>query len=275
MTKILVTGGAGTLGSHVVRKLLANGYTVRIMSRKSQPGDLLPGTEWVQGDLESGRGIEEAVSGVDVIVHAASHANPLKNVHTQRVDVDGTRTMLEKARAAGVAHVVYISIVGIDRVSLPYYQCKLATEDVIKNGGIPWSILRATQFHSFIDLILQEATKLPLVAPLPTDFRCQPVDEGEVAARLCEIVTAGPAKANAYWPDMGGPAVLTLGEMAHTWLAQRHLRRTIIPLYMPGKAADGFRRGGNTCPEHAFGKVSWEAWLQEKYGDSVAQESLV
>ena len=263
MTKVLVTGGAGTLGSHVVRKLLANGYTVRIMSRKSQPADLLPGTEWAQADLESGQGIAEAVSGVDVIVHAASNTLPLKSKRTQRVDREGTRTMLEKARAAHVAHIVYISIVGIDRVPLPYYHYKLATEEVLKNGGIPWSILRATQFHSLIDLILQVATKLPPVALLPTDFRCQPVDEDEVAARLCEIVAAGPAKANAYWPDMGGPAVLTLGEMARLWLAQRHLQRIIIPLYLPGKAADGFRQGGNTCPEHAFGRVTWETWLKD------------
>ncbi len=264
MTKVLVTGGTGALGRHVVRKLVSNGYTVRIMSRKSQPDDVLPGTQWAPADLESGQGINEAVSGVDVIVHAATHPLPLKSKRTQRVDIEGTRNLLERARVAQVAHIVYISIVGIDRVPLPYYQYKLATEEVIKNGGIPWSILRATQFHSLIDLILQAATKLPLVAILPTDFRCQPVDEEEVAARLCEIVAAGLASANAYWPEMGGPVVLTLGEMARTWLAQRHVQRIIIPLYLPGKAADGFRQGGNTCPEQALGRGTWEAWLQKK-----------
>lgn len=74
MTKVLVTGGTGSLGRYIVRKLLLNGYAVRIMSRKSQPDGLLLSTEWAQADLESGQGIDEAVSGIDVIVHAATRA---------------------------------------------------------------------------------------------------------------------------------------------------------------------------------------------------------
>ena len=119
MTKVLVTGGAGMLGREVVKQLTATGSRARIMSRKRRPPDVLSATEWVQADLETGQGVADAVSEIDVVVHAAS--SPFR--HTRQIDVDGTRFLLEQARAAGVAHVIYISIVGIDRIPYDYYRC--------------------------------------------------------------------------------------------------------------------------------------------------------
>ena len=72
MTKVLVTGGAGRLGSKIVKELTVTGYRVRIMSRKRQPPNVLSTTEWVQADLETSQGIADAVTGIDVVVHAAS-----------------------------------------------------------------------------------------------------------------------------------------------------------------------------------------------------------
>jgi len=112
MTRVLVTGGNGGLGSEVVPRLLQAGCTVRVMSRKSSQANRLPAAEWAQANLETGQGILEAVSDIDVIVHAATSV--IK--HTRQVDVEGTRMLLERARAAGVSHVIYISIVGIDRI---------------------------------------------------------------------------------------------------------------------------------------------------------------
>ncbi len=258
MTRVLVTGGNGALGREVVTQLIATGHTARIMSRRRQPTSLLPGTEWAQADLETGRGVSEAVSDIDVIIHAATSVTR----HTQQVDVDGTRLLLEKARAAGVSHVIYISIVGIDLIPFPYYRYKLATEAVIKSAGIPWSILRATQFHTLLDLFLRSLTKLPLVTILTTDLKFQPIAPSEVASRLCEIMTAGPGD---HLPDIGGPQVQTLGELAHTWLNIRGLRRALIHLPLPGKVAQGFRRGYNTCPEHVLGKITWAEWVRGKY----------
>jgi uncharacterized protein YbjT (DUF2867 family) len=242
----------------VVKKLSETGYTARIMSRRPQSASLLPGAEWAQADLETGQGLSEAVSGIDVIVHAATSFPR----HTQQIDVDGTRLLLKKARDAGVSHVIYISIVGIDRIPFAYYRYKLAAEEVIKSAGIPWSILRATQFHYLLDLFLRALTWLPLVTLLPTDLRFQPVATSEVASRLCEIVTAGPG---GRLPDMGGPQVHTFGELAHTWLNIRGMHRAVIPLHLPGRVAQGFRRGYNTCPEHALGKITWEEWVRWKY----------
>ena len=259
MTKVLVTGGAGRLGNKVVKELTETGYSVRIMGRKRQPTNLLSATEWAQADLETGQGITDAVAGIDVIVHAAS--SPFK--HTQQIDVDGTRLLLEQARVAGVAHVIYISIVGIDRIPYHYYRAKLAAEELVKNSGIPWSLLRATQFHYLVDLFFQATTKVPLVTLLPTDLQCQSIAESEVASRLCEIVVAGPSGRLA---DLGGPEVLTTGEMARTWLMLREMHRCVLPLHLPGKVAQGFRRGYNTCPDQPVrGHITWTEWVQSKY----------
>jgi uncharacterized protein YbjT (DUF2867 family) len=242
MTNVLVTGGAGRLGRKVVKELTATGYRERIMSRKPQPANLLSATEWAQADLETGQGIADAVTGIDVVVHAAS--SPFK--HTRQIDIDGTRLLLEQARAAGVAHVIYISIVGIDRIPYSYYHAKLAAEELVKNNGIPWSLLRATQFHYLVDLFFQAATKLPVVTLLPTELQCQSIAESEVANRLCELVAAGPRGRLA---DLGGPEELTAGEMMDSWLKLRGMHRRVLPLHIPGKVAQGFRCGYNTCPD--------------------------
>jgi len=259
MTKVLVTGGVGMLGSKVVKELTETGYSVRIMSRKRQPTNLLSTTEWAQADLETGQGVANAVAGIDVVVHAAS--SPFK--HTRQIDVEGTRLLLEQARVAGVAHVIYVSIVGIDRIPYSYYRAKLAAEELVRNSGIPWSLFRATQFHYLVDLFFQAATKVPLVTLLPTDLQCQSIAESEVASRVCEIVVAGPRGRLA---DLGGPEVLTTGEMLHSWLKLRGMHRRVLPLHLPGKVAQGFRRGYNTCPDQPVrGRITWTEWVQSKY----------
>ena len=256
MQHILVTGGAGRLGRLVVTHLSAAGYPVRGMSRRANPGEDWPGAEWKQADLKTGAGLVEAVQGMDVLVHLASKGN-------WQIDFEGTRRLLDAARQAGVSHVVYISIVGIDKVPYALGKAKLASENLIERSGIPWSILRATQFHYLIDVLLRFLTRLPLVALVPTDLPLQPVAEEEVARRLAEIVQAGPS---GRLPDIGGPQVYTSRELARIWLKQRGIHRVIIPLWLPGKTARGVRKGGNTCPQQATGTISWEAWLQQHYG---------
>jgi uncharacterized protein YbjT (DUF2867 family) len=252
MQQILVTGGAGHLGRLVVKHLSQAGYPVRGMSRRASPGEGWYGAEWKQADLVTGVGVQEAVKGMDVVVHLAGKGN-------WKVDYGGTHCLVEAAQKAAISHLVFISIVGIDQVPYATGKAKLACEDLIEHSGLPWSILRATQFHYGMDFLLNVLTRLPLVALVPSDLLLQPVAEEDVAERLCEIVQAGPS---GRLPDMGGPQVYTTGELAHIWLRQRGMRRAIIPLRLPGKTARAMRQGGNTCPEQATGTVSWEAWLQ-------------
>src|SRR3990172_2973042 len=147
VTTILVTGGSGGLGSELVPRLAA-GHTVRILSRRPRPPSAT--TEWAQGELATGEGLAEAVAGVDMIVHAAS--SPFGK--TRQVDVEGIRRLLPAA-APATPHLFYISIVGVDRIPFPYYRAKLAAEKLVEEPAVPYTILRATQFHTLIDRLLR------------------------------------------------------------------------------------------------------------------------
>lgn len=212
-----------------------------------------------------GSGISEAGAGVDTIVHAATNF-----FSSGRVDIAGTKRLLDAARAAGVSHVLYVSIVGIECNPFAYYQNKLKAEALVQASGVPWSIQRAAQFYPFIDVLLRMFIHWP-VALLPTDFQFQPMDIGEAAVRMVESVVAGPA---GWLPDIGGPEVRSLGDLAQPWMQARGLRRPIARLPLPGKTAAAFRNGYITCPDHKYGKIRWEEWLQETYGQDQAAASL-
>jgi len=271
MNRVLVTGGTGGLGREVVHKLLKSGYTVRVMSRQSQAASQWPEVEWIQADLATGVGLHEAVASVDTIIHAATDAgvsqeNATLNTflrksllrHDSSVDVQGTKLLLEQAHASGVAHCIYISIVGIEHIPFAYYRHKLAAEAVVRESGVPWSIVRATQFHSLIDTFIRTAAKWPVLT-LATDFQFQPVDPSEVASYLCACVTQGPGERH---PNFGGPEALTLGNMARIWLDVYRSKQRIMHLPLPGKTARTLRQGGLTCPSEKRGTITWAEWLQ-------------
>jgi uncharacterized protein YbjT (DUF2867 family) len=198
---ILLTGASGNLGSAVLPRLVKDGHEVRPMSRRARPG-------WVAADLASGAGLAEAVRGVDAIVHLAS--SPTK---TRKTDVEGTRRLLAEARAAGVRHVLYVSIIGIDRVPLPYYRMKLAAEAVIRSGGVPFTLLRAAQFPTLIDVLLRGSSKLgPVLIDPKLTF--QPVAVEDVADRIASELADGPAGGAVPGAPAGQPASGAAGQPA-------------------------------------------------------------
>ena len=250
--EILVTVGTWVLGSRVVERLRSAGNEPRVMSRSGKPGT-------VRGDLLTGEGLDAAVRGVETVIHCAS--SPLRK--TRQVDVDGTERLLEAAARSGVSHVVFISIVGIDRVpSYPYYRVKLEAERVVEDSPVPHTILRATQFYDLVLTAIRALERLP-VMPVPKGFLGQPVDAGEVAGRLVELAAADPAGRAR---DVGGPEVRTLEDAVRSYLAVAGSGRRIFPFPFPGKTARAFRDGALTCPEDAYGKIRWEEFLRERTG---------
>ncbi|MEV0034198.1 NAD(P)H-binding protein [Nocardia sp. NPDC050793] len=248
MGNFLVAGGTGALGRHIVSLLREEGHDVRVLSRR-------PGAGTHVGDLQTGEGVAEAVAGVDAVVHAASDFRKFGGP-----DIEQTRNLL--AAATGVGHLLYVSIVGIDRIPFRYYRNKLACEQLITESDVPHTILRATQFHELIAAILHSVERLP-IAPLPLDLRFQPVAAVDVAARAAELIQ-GPPLGRA--PDFGGPEVLTMAELADTWRAVRSRPRRVVRLPLAGKVARAFRAGDNTCPDHADGEQKWAQYAATAEG---------
>lgn len=261
MSAVLVTGGTGALGREVTSRLVERGHRVRILSHRAQP-DTPPGVEVTTGDLASGAGLREAAAGVEAIIHCASNPGD-----AQAVDVAGTRALLEAARVSSSTTLfIYISIVGVDRSAYGYYQAKYAAEGLIEQSGLPWTILRATQFHDLVhDRFIVPAVDAgsPTEITLPAGLRFQTVEIGEVAERLVSLMEQGPARQTL---EMGGPQILTLEEMADTYLWVRGVHATIRSEPVPGGLYEAFRSGINLTPEHADGKITWEQYLRRVYG---------
>lgn len=245
LSVILLTGGTGVLGRSVAARLSDRENEVRILSRR-------PGAGTHTGDLTTGAGLAEAVDGAEIIIHIASDTQRLG-----RSDVAQTDHVLEHAR--GARHLLYVSIVGIDRIPFAYYRRKLACEQRILASGIPFTILRATQFHELLAFGLDQAERLPL-APLPLDFRFQTVAASEVAERLSHLASDGPTK--RVW-NLGGPEVLSLREMVGQWRMTRSRLRRVVRLPLPGAVARAFREGRNTCPHQADGQQTWREFVAQ------------
>jgi uncharacterized protein YbjT (DUF2867 family) len=248
--EILVTGATGTLGRKVVGAATAAGHHVRAMSRRSHVG--YTGVHWSQGDLLAGTGVDAAVDGMDVIMHCATQATGGK-------DVTSTQNLISAAKRAGVAHIIYVSIVGIDRIPLPYYRTKLRVERALEASGVGHTVLRATQFHDLIRVSFSIQRFSPVLWTL-RGVRFQPIDTRDVTARLVELIDIEPAGRVA---DIGGPAVHTHAELAQMYLAARDGRRPVVGVPVPGRIVAGYRSGANLTPDNAVGTVGFAEYLAE------------
>ncbi|HEX8072100.1 MAG TPA: NAD(P)H-binding protein [Pyrinomonadaceae bacterium] len=254
--RVLITGGTGLLGRALVRTAVGAGHAVRVLSRRARAA--ADGFEYAVGDVASGAGLDAALSGVEAIIHAASDPR-----RPEEVDVGGTRRLVEAACTAGVAHLVYVSIVGIDRIPVRYYRTKLEAEGIVAASGLPHTVLRATQFHAFVAWLISGAARVPFVLPLPAGFKFQPVDEAEVAEQLVRCLGEGP---RGRADDFGGPEVLSLEEMAEAWMEATGVRKRMLRLPVPGALAAALRGGANTAPDGERGSVSWREWLARNVG---------
>lgn len=262
MMEILVTGGTGSLGRELVPRLAGRGHDVHVLSRRRNP-DVPPGVRAVRGDLTTGEGIEEATAGAEVIVHCASGTGSARSLtyrSAKRTDVEATARLLGDAKLNGAPHVLYISIVGIDRIPLGYYQAKLETEHVVEASGLPFTILRTTQWHTLAWEICERLSRLPVV-PVPKGLRVQLLDPGEVAERMVTLLETRPP---GHAPEMGGPAALEIRDVVRSYLEATGKRRPVASLRFPGKTQARFRAGYNLTPTHADGRITWEDWLRRK-----------
>jgi uncharacterized protein YbjT (DUF2867 family) len=236
MSTILVTGGTGGLGRPTVAQLVAAGHEVRVLSRK-------PGTGRLVGDLSSGAGLSAALEGVATVLHLATN---------RRKDAPATARLLDASRAARVKHMVFISIVGVDDIPYFYYRDKVVCEGLVEGSGIPFTILRATQFHDFVADFLRPQRRLPFLVSL--DIPDQPIAVEEVAARLVELASGEPA---GRVEDIGGPEVRPLREFIDDWQRAFGTTKKVRTLGLGGKTIRAFQAGHHTTPLPGYGRETF------------------
>ncbi|HEX2904898.1 MAG TPA: NAD(P)H-binding protein [Jatrophihabitans sp.] len=220
---VAVAGGTGVVGRLVVNELRATGHHATVLARSH-------GT-----DLTSGAGLAEALRGIDAVIDTTNSPSTKKAAAIEFFQ-QATANLLAAEVSAGVSHHLLLSIVGIDRVGYGYYQAKLRQEQLVETGPVPWTILRATQFHEFAGQLLG---RLPgPVAVLP-QMRTQPIAAAEVARHLVGLIEAEPA---GRVPELAGPDVLELTMMVRQLLRARGSRRPVLGLPSLGRLA-GFGNG--------------------------------
>ncbi len=229
----LVTGGTGTLGRPTVAALRARGHDVRVLSRRDGAGHAV-------GDLATGEGLDAALEGVHTVVHCAT---------SRFRDIHQTEVLVDAAERAAVDHLVFVSIVGVDRIPYVYYRDKVASEQALIASDLPITILRATQFHDFVAGALRPQRRMPLV--LVPDLTVQPIAVEEVADRLAEIADGVPL---GRAEDIGGPQVLTVLEAAREWQRAHGTHRRMLPIPVPGRLGAAFRAGHHMPGVPGYGR---------------------
>lgn len=258
---VLVVGGTGTVGAPLTSELARRGHDVRVLVRRTSRASRgqAPGVTYLPGDLASGAGLVAALSGVQVVVDVVN-VQSLRRRRLEAVLVQGSARLLEQARRAGVGHYVGLSVVGVDAVPMPYYQAKVRQEQVVEAAPLPWTLLRATQFHQLLDAVLGAAwatagrAGLLAVPAVPL----QPVDAAEVAALLADAGEGPPA---GRLPDAGGPEVTTVPDLARQWLHARGRTARVVRLPLPGAAGRAVRAGLLTAADRAVGRHTFAQWL--------------
>lgn len=241
--KLAVAGATGVVGKRVVQVARQRGHEVVELARS------------LGVDLTTGEGLAERLVGVDAVIDTAN------STAQKRADAEAffgavTRSLLAAEQAEGVGHHVVLSIVGIDDVPLGYYQGKLLQERLVTEAGVPWSILRATQFHEFAAQVLHFVKIGPF--SLVPRMLSQPIAAVEVAEALVDLAEAGPSSRA---PDLAGPAPLQMVELAREVSRARGLGRRVVPVSMPG-AGKAMRSGGLLPTTNGpRGRQTFEEWV--------------
>jgi uncharacterized protein YbjT (DUF2867 family) len=234
------------VGRHVVAVARERGHDVVGISR----------AEGV--DLVNGRGLNQALQGAETVIDVSG----IQTVSTKKaVDffTNATQNLLAAEKQAGVKHHIALSIVGIDTANSGLYAGKLVQEDEVRHGGIPWTLLRSTQFHEFVPMTVKAASAGPAVL-VPKMFT-QPIAANEVAIALVDAAEAGP---RGRVPDLGGPRAEQLKDLVKAYLARSgQKKKRIIPLHVPGPMGKAMRKGGLIpAAGAAVGRQTFLEWLE-------------
>lgn len=249
------------LGRAVTQELRSRGEAVRVLSRHSSE---------YRVDLTTGEGLEAALTGCSAVVDAGNNSNPKK---ARALFIDGTRRLSATAQIVGVRHHLVASIVGCSAVPFGYYRVKCEQEDLVSQGPVPWTVLRATQFHGFVAQAFAASTKAGIVPLL--DVPLQTVAVSDVARVIADTLAAGPREGVV---AVAGPIVVNARTLARTWKHAHHSRALPVPVPVPGKIGRALRGGALTAaseasPDVRFGSVTFDEWIRADVQGAVATDA--
>ncbi|WP_328352347.1 SDR family oxidoreductase [Mycobacterium sp. NBC_00419] len=208
--RIAIFGASGQIGRGVCELLIAEGHDVVRASRDSGV------------DVLTGQGVADALVDAHVLVDVLNSPS-FDDEPVMEFFSTSTRTLVDAARTAGVAHYVALSIVGDTRLpDSGYMRAKVAQETLIESSGLPYTIVRATQFIEFADAIVASLTEGDVVR-VP-QARIQPIAAAEVVAHVARAAVGSPAGV----VEIGGPETITFADLARTVLARNGEHRDIV-----------------------------------------------
>lgn len=265
MNKALITGGTGVLGTTLVRKFQQHQLDFLTISRKEKRIEhytdvkIIPDLPWKRADLLTGEGLSAALHGINIVIHLASAP---REKGEENPEITAMRQLVRACQANQIEHLIYISIVGVDKVPLPYYQAKRAAEQVLQQSGVPYTILRATQFHEFADFMIGQMMRYP-IGLVPKKFKVQPISLDATAEALLQIAQDKPQNQIL---NLGGREVLALGDMVKRWKQYRAIAKPVLNLPIVNPLMRTIATGGLTCPSNrAMDSITWENYLQRQY----------
>ena len=250
--RIAVAGGTGLVGRFIVDEVRAAGHQPVVIARSAGV------------DILTGAGLARALDGAQAVIDV-SNTPAMRRSAATAFFVAGARNLLAAGQQAGVAHHVLLSIVGIDRLRMGYYAAKLDQEALVRDSGVPASIMRATQFHEFVPEFLARIPG-PVVA-MPR-LRVQPVAAAEVARALVAVATGGPVGSA---PDMAGPEQLELAGLARRVLRARGSSRVVLSFRLPGAAGRAMADGALLASGPGLrGQQTFSEWLAGQQAAAVS-----
>jgi uncharacterized protein YbjT (DUF2867 family) len=245
--RIAIVGGTGTLGRAVTEQLRARGHDIRVLSRHAPE---------YRVDLATGEGLDTALAGCDVVIDASNDNSKT----AESTLVEGTKKLLAAEAAASVKHHVGVSIVGCDQVPIRYFRVKTAQERAVESGSVPWTIVRATQFHELISTALAAASRFGLM-PLPRGT-LQTVAVEDAARAIATVAEQAPQRRRVL---VTGPERNDLRDLAKKWRASAHRRVLFLPMPLPGPIGEALRGGALTAESPDIrGTTSFNAWLEAR-----------